>query len=87
MPALITAPGAPAAEDEPAEEEDEEDELPHAARRRGGDADHGGPADEVTTRQPPRGELVDNVVRDLALVLAQAPEPTVIDIACHYVPP
>ena len=39
-------------------------------QRRDGDADHRGPADEVAAGQPPRGELVDDVVRDLALVLA-----------------
>jgi hypothetical protein len=93
MPALITAPGAPDAEldelDDELDELDElEDELPQAARiAPSGDADHRGPADEVPPGQPPRGEFVDDVVRYLTLVLAQAPEPAVVNIAFHDVPP
>ena len=50
-------------------------------------ADHGGPADEVAAGKPPRGELVDDVVSDLALAPAQAPEPAVVDIPGHAEPP
>ena len=34
-----------------------------------------------------QGELVDDVVSDLALALAQAPEPIVVDIPGHREPP
>ena len=89
MPALITAPGAPVAEAV---------ELRRGRGRRrraaaaGGDdrpeqrhrdADDCAAADEVTAGQPSRGELVDDVVSDITLALAQAREPAVVDTPCH----
>ena len=41
----------------------------------------------VWNTHPPGGELVDDVVCYLTLVLAQAPEPAVVNIAFHDVPP
>jgi len=81
MPALITAPGAPVAEDDEVAEEDDEALLPQAARI---DPSSGtempttvAAADEVAPGQPSRGELVDDVIGDVTLALAKAREPAV----------
>ena len=90
MPALITAPGVPLAV---------EDELAPVvgraaaaggedrAEQRHRDPDDGAAADEVAPGEPPGGELVDDVVSDLALVLAQPAEALVVDIPGQWVPP
>ena len=82
MPALITAPGAPAAEEDVpvfAELGTATAGRENRPEQRYRYADDGAAADEVAAGQPPRGELVDDVVGDLTLALAQVPEPVVIE--------
>jgi hypothetical protein len=79
MPALIVAPAAPVAEAEELAEADDEEELLQAARM--------DPIDEFAAGQPSGRELVDDVVSDVTLALAQAREPAMVNIPCHKKPP
>ena len=92
MPALIVAPAlARGASEDPPDGDELDPLLPQAARidaeQRYGNPDHGAAADEVAAGQPSGGELVDDVVSDLALALAQLPEAFVIDLPGHAEPP